>query len=103
MPCGDETGRALSDSFHDERRVRAPEEWLTLALLRMALEHCARPEATLDSFGWRSNAEAMRILAQDGFIRIDAEDGDRIRAAVVPEEVDPFLAWMAKAEADTPV
>jgi hypothetical protein len=94
----------MDDRFNDERQIRMPEEWLTLALLRMVLEHCARPEAaTLDSFGWRSNAEAMRILADSGFIRIDAEDGDCIRATVMPAEVDPFLAWMAKAEAEMPV
>lgn len=85
----------MSGAYQSDRRVRTPEEWLTAALLRMVLDHCARPDGTLDSFGWRSNAEAMRLLA--GLIQIDAEDGDCIRAQVQPE-AEAFFAWMAKAE-----
>ena len=87
----------MSGAYESDRRIRTPEEWLTAALLRMVLDHCARPEGTLDSFGWRSNAEAMRLVAEAGFIQIDAEDGDRIRATVLPE-AEAFFAWMAKAE-----
>lgn len=91
----------MSDHLYDyesSRRVRTPEEWLTLALLRMVLEHCARPEeGVLDSFGRPVNAEAMQMLAQDGFIRIDDDNGERLRATVLPE-TGAFLAWMAKAD-----
>jgi hypothetical protein len=65
-------------------------------LLRMVLDHCARPEGTLDSFGRVANAEAMRLLAEDGLIRFDEQAGDRLRATVMPE-AETFLAWMAKA------
>jgi hypothetical protein len=38
----------------------------------------------------------MRLLAEAGFIRIDDDTGDRIRATMLPE-ADAFLAWMVKA------
>jgi uncharacterized protein (DUF433 family) len=87
----------MSGSPGEARRIRTPEEWLTAALLRMVLAYCARPEGALDSFGWSANAEALRLLAEGGFIRIDDEAGDRIRATVLLE-AEAFLAWMTKAE-----
>jgi hypothetical protein len=78
-------------------RSRAPEEHLSAVLLRMVLDHCTRPEGTLDSFGRLANAEAMRLLAEHGFIRIHEQAGDRLRATVTPE-AKSFLAWMAKAD-----
>jgi hypothetical protein len=86
----------MSEVYQSSRRVRTPEECLTAALLRMVLDHCARPEGTLDSYTRRANAEAMRLLAEAGFIRIDDDTGDRIRATMLPE-ADAFLAWMVKA------
>jgi hypothetical protein len=59
------------NDIYASRRIRTPEEHLSAVLLRMVLDHCARPEGTLDSFGRVANAEAMRLLAADGFIRID--------------------------------
>jgi hypothetical protein len=89
----------MIEAYDEARRVRTPEEWLTAALLRMVLEHCARPEGALDSFGRAANAEAMRLLAEDGFIRIDDDAGDdRIRATMLPE-TEAFLAWMRRAGA----
>jgi hypothetical protein len=73
------------------RRIRTPEEQLSAVLLRMVLDHCARPEGTLDSFGRLANAEAMRVLAEDGFIRIDEDSGNRLRATVMPQ-AESFLA-----------
>lgn len=67
------------------RRLRTAEEWLMTALLRMVLAHCARPDGTLDSFAWAANAEAMRLLAARGLIRIDDDAGDRVRATVLSE------------------
>jgi hypothetical protein len=32
----------MSETY-ERRRVKAPEDWLYAALLRMVLEHCARP------------------------------------------------------------
>lgn len=88
----------MSD-YSSSRRVRTPEEWLTATLLRMVLEHCARPNGgQLDSFGWPVNAEAMRMLADAGFLSIEHEAGDEVRATVVLPEVEAFLAWMAKAD-----
>lgn len=58
------------------RRLRTAEEWLMTALLRMVLARCARPDGTLDSFAWAANAEAMRLLAARGLIRIDDDAGD---------------------------
>jgi hypothetical protein len=46
----------------------------------MVLDHCVRPDGTLDSYARRANAEAMRLLADADFIRIDDDTGDRIRA-----------------------
>lgn len=86
----------MSDETYDSsRRVRTPEEWLTATLLRMVLECCADPEGALDSSGRPASAEAMRWLAEDGFIQIDGESGDQVRATVLPE-AETFLAWMAK-------
>jgi hypothetical protein len=35
-------------------------------------------------------------VVERGFIRIDQQPGDRLRAMVIPE-AETFLAWMAKA------
>jgi hypothetical protein len=88
----------MSYDLDDEtRRVRTPEDWLLEALLRMVLDHCARPDGTLDSYLRPANAEAMRLLAEAGFISVDSEADDRIRATPLPVAKD-FLAWMAKAD-----
>jgi hypothetical protein len=70
--------------------IKTPEDWLLGALLRMVLEHCAGPEGTLDSWAINANAEAMRLLAEAGLIRIDSEADGRVRATVLPEP-DAFL------------
>jgi len=90
----------MSDIYESSRRVRTPEEHLTAALLRLVLELCASddgPPRTLDSRGREASNAAMKLLAQDGFIQIDIEDGGRIRATVLPE-ADAFFTWMTKAE-----
>ena len=57
------------------------EGWLFAALLDMVDEHCTTPDSDrVKSFGWRSNARAMRLLAQAGYIEIEREDGDRNRS-----------------------
>ena len=73
--------------------VKTPEDWLFAALLRMVLEHCARPEGTLDSWAINENTQAMLLLAEAGFISIDSDADGRIRAKVLPE-AHAFLAWM---------
>jgi hypothetical protein len=79
--------------MEEEANLRTPEDWLFAALLRMVLAHCAHPEGYLDSFGSAANAEAMRLLAEAGFIRIDAEAGQRIRATALPQSA-AFLKWI---------
>jgi hypothetical protein len=86
-----------NDFYGEPRHVRTPEDWLLEALLRMVLDHCARPDGTLDSYMRPANAEAMRLLAEAGFISVDSEIDDRIRATPLQQAKD-FLAWMAKAD-----
>ena len=88
--------QTLPEGFeHEGRSVKAPEDWLFCALLRMVLEHCARGDGTYDSFERRCNTEALRLLAEAGFFHIDSDIGDRIRATAVPK-LDAFLAWMGE-------
>jgi len=79
-----------------ERRIVTGEDELAAALLRMVLQHCRTAGDTLDSGALTANAEAMKILADDGLIRIDEEFGRHVRATVLPE-AEAFLAWMEKA------
>lgn len=72
----------MSQTYDSSRRVRTPEQWLTATLLRMVLEGCANLKGALDSFGWPAAAEAMRCLAQAGFIQTDDESGGQVRATV---------------------
>src|SRR5258708_6191246 len=74
-------------------RVKTPEDHLFAALLSMVLDHCVRPEGILDSFDRAANREAMQLLAEASFIRIDGQDGERIWVTVTPE-AETFLAWM---------
>jgi hypothetical protein len=84
----------VSDIY--ERRIVTGEDELTAALLRMVLQHCGSTGNTLDSGAITANAEAMKILADDGLIRINEEFGRRVHATVLPE-AEAFLAWMDKA------
>jgi hypothetical protein len=62
-----------------------PEQWLFSALLDMVVAHCATAENTLDSFiGWPANENAMRLLAEAGFIEITREREGRIEAKLLP-------------------
>ena len=85
----------MSDA-HEGRHVKTPEDWLLAALLRMVLQHYGGPDGTLDSWAIRANAEAMRLVAEAGFIRIDAEAGRRVHATELPE-AEAFLARMEQA------
>jgi hypothetical protein len=89
----------MNDEVSEPLSVETLEDWLFAALLRMVLEHCARPEGTLDSYTRWANAEAMRLLAEAEFIRIDADTGDRILATALPKAA-AFLAWMEKGSHD---
>lgn len=91
---GGEVRRRPND---DLRRVKTPEDHLFAALLRMVLDHCARPDGTLDSFRRAANREAMQMLADAGYIRIDDVDVERVRATVMPE-AEAFLARMEQRE-----
>ena len=81
------------------------EDYVTAILLRMVLEHCSTTDAgELDSFGIEANADAMRDLAQAGFIEIVEQTGERIRATVLPEAealVARFLADKAAGRSNT--
>ncbi len=76
------------------RNINTPEETLLAILLRMVLENCATDGDTLDSWGYSTNNEAMRILAEAGFIRIDEDADGRVRAKELPE-AEAFLSRMA--------
>ena len=59
------------------------EGWLFAALLGMVIEHCGvGRDGLVSSFGRRSDARAMRRLAEAGYIRIVGERGDDIEARV---------------------
>jgi hypothetical protein len=58
---------------------------LFAALLRVVLDHCAQPDGIFDSYARLANADAMRLLAEGGFIRINDDAGDCIRAIVLLE------------------
>jgi hypothetical protein len=47
--------------------------------------HCATAEDQLDSFvGWPANENAMRLLAEAGFIKITSEREGRMEANLLP-------------------
>ena len=78
--------------------TKTPEDWLLAALLRMVLEHCTNDKGALDSWALPANSEAMQLLAEAGFIRIDTDIGGRLRATVLPD-AGAFLARMGKSSA----
>ena len=79
-------------------RILDPEQWLFSALLDMVVAHCATPENTLDSFaGWPANENAMRFLAEAGFIEITREGEGRIEAKLSPAGID-LTARVAAAQ-----
>ena len=82
--------KLLTSLDDDKARVKTSEDWLLAILFRLVLDHCARPEGTLDSYERQANAEAMRLLADAGFIRVDEDVGGRVRATVLPKPT-PFL------------
>jgi len=74
------------------------EGWLFAALLDMVDEHCTTTEpGRVKSFGWRSNARAMRLLAQAEYLEIDREDGDDIEARILPKARE-LISLVAVAE-----
>jgi len=65
--------------------VLDPVAWLFSALLDMVMAHCQISENKLDSLvGWPANRNAMRLLAEAGFIEITSDLGGRITADVLP-------------------
>ena len=69
----------------DAAAIVDPEQWLFSALLDMVVAHCATSENKLDSFvGWPANENAMRLLAEAGFIEITSEREGRIEAKLLP-------------------
>jgi|SRR5580692_2255950 hypothetical protein len=78
------------------------ENWLLAALFDMVEQHCSTTKPDhLDSFsGWSANARAIRLLAEDGLIEIESEDGDRITAHVLPKarELMRLVAIVEKRE-----
>ena len=68
-----------------ETPIIDPEQWLFSALLDMVMAHCETSENKLDSFvGWPANENAMRLLAEAGFIEITSEHEGRIKAKPLP-------------------
>ncbi len=61
------------------------EEFLFALLLRMVLEHCNTTIAgELKSFEIEANADALKALADAGYIEIVEQADNRIRATVLP-------------------
>lgn len=61
------------------------EDYFFALLLRMVQEYCSTMNTgELKSFGIEANADAMRALAEAGFIEIVEQTGERIRAVVLP-------------------
>ena len=61
------------------------EEFLFALLLRMVREHCDTTVAgELKSFEREAHADAMKALAEAGYIEIIEQAGDRVRAMVLP-------------------
>jgi hypothetical protein len=50
----------MSGAYESSRGVRTPEEHSTAVLLRTVLDHCARPDGTLDSYTRRANAPSRK-------------------------------------------
>jgi hypothetical protein len=62
------------------------EDYFFALLLRMVLEHCSTLEANeVDSYARESNADAMQVLEQAGYLEIIHRADGRIRATVLPE------------------
>jgi hypothetical protein len=61
------------------------EESLLALLLEIVIDHCTDPKSKLDSWGIPSHTHAMCVLPKMGFIRIEDDDEDRIRATVSPK------------------
>jgi hypothetical protein len=78
-----------------EGRMAITKERLLSALLLMVIEYCGDTNGVLDSWERPGNTQAMRLLAESGFLRIDEDDGERVRAIILPE-ADAFLARMAE-------
>jgi DNA invertase Pin-like site-specific DNA recombinase len=95
-------GHAMSAPDHDpgpdSQAQLFSEGWLFAALIDMVDAHCATPESDrVKSFGWRSNARAMRLLAQAGYIEIESEDDDQIEARILPKARE-LMRLVAAAE-----
>ena len=78
----------------DEADVLSPEDWLLSALLDMVIAHCERSENKLDSFGWRANETAMRLLAEAGLIEITSDSERRIEAKPLPAASALTAPWL---------
>jgi hypothetical protein len=58
----------------------------TALLLQMVLHHCGTPHrGELDSREIAANAEALTMLAEDGYVEITEQAGPRIFAKVTPD------------------
>ena len=93
--------RRISDitiTTEPRRITPTPDDCLLAVLLRMVLEHCTNDKGVLDSWALPANGEAMRLLAEAGFIDIDTDIGGRLRATVLPA-AGAFLARMGKPSA----
>jgi hypothetical protein len=61
------------------------EDYFFALLFRMVQEHCSTMNAgELNSFEIEANADAMRALAEAGFIEIVEQTSEHIRAVVLP-------------------
>jgi hypothetical protein len=77
----------------NSQNAKTPED----ELLAVVLDHCTNMKGTLDSWGRPAHTQAMRLLAKAGFLRINDDTGDRVRATALPE-ADAFLKSSKSAE-----
>jgi hypothetical protein len=72
------------------------EDYFFALLLRMVLEHCSTmTPGELSSFAIEANADAMRALAEAGFIETFDQTEGRIRAAVLPAAEKLIAGFLA--------
>jgi hypothetical protein len=72
-------------------------DYLYVLLLRMVLQHCGSMQAAeLSDFAIEANADAIRALADAGFIRIVDQTDGRIRATVLPSAETLIARYLAE-------
>lgn len=76
------------------------EDYFFALLLRMVQEHCGTMNAgEVDSYGIEANADAMKTLAEAGFIEVAERVDGRMRATVLPKGEALLARFLAERNA----